>query len=117
MILLDNLTHINLDYLETMTGGDPEMMDTMLSMLLDEIPTELEKMHDALAIKDWEELFQLSHKFKTTLGFVGNEEMTNINKTLEHCSRNRIDLAEAPSLVNQLSALSKPVMAELRSLH
>lgn len=106
--------HINLEYLETMTGGDAEMMNQMLTMLIDEIPTEIVKMQESIALKDWEEIFQLSHKLKTTLAFIGNNDMTSLNKTIEHCSRNRVELKDIPPMVEQLSGLSKPVLEELK---
>ncbi len=106
--------HINLEYLETMTGGDAEMMNQMLTMLIDEIPSEIIKMQESVVLKDWEEIFQLSHKLKTTLAFIGNDDMTSLNKTIEHCSRNRVELKDIPPMVEQLSDLSKPTLLELK---
>jgi HPt (histidine-containing phosphotransfer) domain-containing protein len=106
--------HINLDYLDTMTGGDAETMQQMLEMLIEEIPTEFTKMHDALAVEDWEEIFQISHKLKMTLALIGHEEMVSINKTLEHCARHRVELHEVPTMVQQLISLSEPAVMELK---
>ncbi len=110
------LNYVQLDYLETMTDGDADMMQTMLDMLIEEIPDEIRKMNESLAQKDWEELFQISHKMKTTLSFIGNETMININKTLEHCSRHEESLAELPALVHQLDELSVKVVEELQMI-
>jgi HPt (histidine-containing phosphotransfer) domain-containing protein len=108
--------HINLDYLDTMTGGDEEMKGEMLSMLIIEIPDEMAKMEAATAAADWEEVFQISHKFKTTLSFIGNEEMITTNKTVEYCSRHRIDVAEITSMVSQLSAKMPLILDELKKV-
>ena len=51
------LSYVQLDYLETMTDGDADMMQTMLDMLIEEIPDEIRKMNETLAQKDWQELF------------------------------------------------------------
>ena len=110
------LSYVQLDYLETMTDGDADMMQTMLDMLIEEIPDEIKKMNESLAQKDWQELFQISHKMKTTLSFIGNETMININKTLEHCSRYEESLAELPGLVQQLDELSVKVVEELQMI-
>ena len=106
--------HINLEYLDTMTGGDADTMQQMLDMLIEEIPVEITKMQESVASEDWEEVFQISHKLKTTLAFIGNEEMISINKTIEHCSRHMVDLEEVVSMVEQVSVLAKPVMKELK---
>lgn len=107
--------YINLDYLDTMTGGDAETMQQMLEMLIEEIPTELTKMQEAASAEDWEEVFQISHKLKMTLAFIGHEEMIAINKTIEHCTRHKVDLHEASPMVEQLSNLADPAVEELKS--
>jgi HPt (histidine-containing phosphotransfer) domain-containing protein len=108
--------HINLEYLDTMTGGDDEMRNEMLSMLIIEIPDEMGKMQDATAASDWEEVFQISHKFKTTLSFIGNEEMITTNKTVEYCSRHRVDVTEIPAMVAQLAERMPLVLEELKQI-
>ena len=105
--------YIQLDYLETMTDGDAEMMQTMLEMLITEIPDEMSKIKESLAIKDWQEMFQISHKLKTTLSFVGNQDMINTNKTLEHCTRHETSLDEVPGLVSHMDELATKVVEEL----
>lgn len=106
--------YIQLDYLETMTDGDSDMMQTMLDMLIAEIPEEIEKMNAALTIQDWQELFQISHKMKTTLSFIGNEQMIHTNKTLEHNARHETDLGTIPGFVKELTELSVMVVEELQ---
>lgn len=115
-MLVINYQYIQLDYLETMTDGDPDMMQTMLDMLIMEIPEEIEKMNVALAAQDWEELFQLSHKMKTTLSFIGNEEIIEANKTVEHNARHRENLDTVPSLVATIDNLGAKVVNELRQV-
>ena len=107
--------YINLDYLDTMTGGDDEMKREMLSMLIVEIPDEMVKLQAATAASDWEEVFQISHKFKTTLSFIGNNDLVNSNKTVEHCSRHRIDVTEIPAMVAEIAEKIPFVMAELEA--
>jgi HPt (histidine-containing phosphotransfer) domain-containing protein len=111
---MTSFANINLEYLETMTDGDSEMMKTMLEMLLVEIPEEFEKMDVALAAKDWNEMFQLSHKMKTTLSFIGNSTMIEINKVLEDNTRHRTDLAAVPTLLKSLTELSIHAVADLQ---
>jgi HPt (histidine-containing phosphotransfer) domain-containing protein len=108
--------HINLEYLDTMTGGDDEMKGEMLSMLIIEIPDEMAKMQAATKAADWEEVFQISHKFKTTLSFIGNEDMMTTNKTVEYCSRHRVDVTEIAQMVAQLAEKTPLVLNELRSI-
>jgi HPt (histidine-containing phosphotransfer) domain-containing protein len=115
-MLVINYQYIQLDYLETMTDGDSDMMQTMLDMLIIEIPEEMEKMKIALAANDLEELFQLSHKMKTTLSFIGNEDMIEANKKLEHNSRHVENVETIPTLVHILDDLAVKVVEELQQV-
>ena len=113
MILTMTYKYINFEYLDTMTGGDAEMKHEMLKMLIAEIPQEVDLMEKAAAASDWEEVFQVSHKFKTTLSFIGSEELIAINKTVEQCSRLLIDVEEIPPMVAQIAEKTPLVMKEL----
>ncbi len=105
---------IDLTYLHTMTDGDTDMLKIMLDMLIAEIPEETEKMNDFATTQQWNELFQVSHKMKTTLAFIGNLEMTELNKTIENCTRNDVDLESVPALLARLTELSKIAVEELK---
>jgi HPt (histidine-containing phosphotransfer) domain-containing protein len=113
MTVISN-SFINLDYLNNMTGGDDEMFQTMIEMLTAEIPEEIEKMGVLLRDENWADLFQVSHKMKTTLAFVGNDTMTEANRRLEHITRHQEDLHEAEGLVSQLTDISEKVIEELK---
>ncbi len=109
--------HINLDYLDLMSDGDVEMKKVMLEMLFDELPSEIKKMSVCLKEEDWDELRSVSHKMKSTLAFVGNEEMTMANKVLEQNAKNRENFDEMPSLLAVLENTHEAVIAELRIEH
>jgi HPt (histidine-containing phosphotransfer) domain-containing protein len=109
--------HINLEYLETMTDGDADMMQTMLEMLIAEIPDEFGKMSQSAQAEDWNEVFQISHKMKTTLSYIGNTEMIDLNKTIEHNARHRENIAELPAMVDKICAMALPVVEELEKAY
>ena len=109
--------HINLDYLELMSDGDSDMKKTMLEMLLAEIPDEFSKMRGLVNDQNWEELTQVSHKMKSTLAFVGNEELTNANKQLELLSKNEEDFEQIRNLMSILESKLEFVTDELQVEH
>ncbi len=106
--------HINLAYLELMADNDPEMKAVMLDMLLDELPEELEKMKNHFASGSWEDLGSVSHKMKSTLAFVGNEEMTAANKDIETMAKDGAEAGKLERLLNVLVEMCPKVMAELK---
>ena len=106
-------TYINLDYMEMMSDGDVEMKKVMLDMLLEELPMELDKMKSLLDQQNWDELGSVSHKMKSTLAFVGNDEMTNANKDIELIAKSGEEVNTIAPLVNALKDLCPKVVQEL----
>lgn len=106
--------YINLDYLDMMTGGDADMRDTMISMLLEELPTEMEKMRYCHDAEDWVELREVSHKMKSTLAFIGNDAMTEANQQIEKITKTGGNTANLPDLLNTLESNLPGVLDELR---
>ena len=78
---------INLDYLKLMADGDRDMEKVMLEMLLTELPSEFDKMKSLQHSQDWQELSKVSHKMKSTLAFIGNEEITAANLKVEQLTK------------------------------
>ncbi|MBI1226119.1 MAG: hypothetical protein GC192_12865 [Bacteroidetes bacterium] len=107
-------THINLDYLRLMADNDDEMIQTMLAMLLEELPEEMGKIQELCQAENWDELTRVSHKMKSTLAFVGNDDMTNANKELERITKYKTDIQLAPSLVDTLNANLPQVLEALK---
>ena len=94
--------YTNLEYLRLMSDGDAEMEKTMLEMLLAELPQEFSKLKALHAAGEWEDLSSISHKMKSTLAFVGNEEMTAANKEIEQLAKHLTDLDRIASLIDIL---------------
>jgi len=110
---MENAEIINLDYLRLMADNDDEMVQTMLAMLLEELPAEMAKLEELCALGNWDDLTRVSHKMKSTLAFVGNEAMTQANKELERLTKYKIDLHLAPGLVSSLLTQLPEVMVAL----
>jgi HPt (histidine-containing phosphotransfer) domain-containing protein len=106
--------YINLDYLDLMSDGDKEMKMTMLEMLLEELPEEMDMMKSLHAARNWDELCKVSHKMKSTLAFVGNEAMSSANKQIEFFTKNGTDLDRIDGLIATLEKHLPPVVEELK---
>ena len=110
------LQFINLAYLELMSDGDEDMKQTMIDMLLEELPTEMEKMALLIQEENWAELREVSHKMKSTLAFVGNPTLTDTNQRIEDISKSENGLAELPTLMAKLAATYPHALAELEQV-
>jgi HPt (histidine-containing phosphotransfer) domain-containing protein len=106
-------TKINLDYLDLMTDGDEEMRHTMLEMLLDEIPSEMEKMKSAWQKNDLSDIKEISHKMKSTLAFIGSDPLTEANRAIEQVARGNGKSADFAALFSEIELHLPAVLEEL----
>ncbi len=107
--------YINLDYMEMMTEGDDEMKQTMLEMLLAELPEEIQKLRDYHAAGDWRNVNEVSHKMKSSLAFVGSDEFSDTNKEIEKIAKYGDGYERVPALLERLDTVYQQVMPELQS--
>lgn len=106
--------YINLDYMYLMSDNDEDMLMVMIDMLLEELPIEMEKIHQFAEAEDWENLKQVSHKMKSTLAFVGNDVLTESNKEIEHIAKTKTNLYKLPELLANLNNFTPKTIVELK---
>lgn len=109
----DIQAQIDLSYLEMMADGDDFMKKTMLDMLIEELPAEVEKLRKAYLEQDGEDLKQVAHKMKSTLAFIGHDAMTEANATLEAIGKENADLQRATRHLEVMETHTPPVLAAL----
>lgn len=74
--------HINLDYLDTISGGDDDTKQTILEMVKAEMRSAPSDMRHAYSSQNWEEFHAIAHQLKATLAFVGNQDLTEANQSI-----------------------------------
>ena len=104
---------LDLSYLDMMADGDPFMKKTMLDMLVEELPTELEKLRQAFLAQDGDDLRQIAHKMKSTLAFIGHPAMTHANAALEDIGKEGSDLQRASAHLTVLELYGPQVVDAL----
>jgi HPt (histidine-containing phosphotransfer) domain-containing protein len=95
---------VNLNYLRLMVGNDPATVRSILTSLVARLSIELDEVVALCEAEHWDELTLASHKLKSSLAFVGNEQMTAANDELERLAGSRSELHRAPGLVRDLAA-------------
>ncbi len=73
----------NPQYLEDVTGGDPEIREEIVSIFKDQIPEFVSEMKHLLEKKMFYELGLLAHKAKSSVAIMGMDETAKTLKTLE----------------------------------
>ncbi|WP_439185629.1 Hpt domain-containing protein [Carboxylicivirga taeanensis] len=77
-------SHINLNYLESITDGSQELIKELVGIFIEQIPEFKEGFEEGLAQKDWSKIAAVAHKAKSSVLSMGMEELGNTDlKNLE----------------------------------
>lgn len=108
---------IDFTYLDNLVMGDNEFKKKIINMFIDKTPTIVKSMHDFYAIEDWPALKAVTHKFKSSIDFVGAKELAEVAVRLEHnCEdvRNKAEIKkEIANVDNLCSAIYKELAIEI----
>jgi len=74
---------INMEYLDSVSGGDTEIINEIVVMFRDQSVEIYNEMQSLLAMKDYRSLGLLAHKAKSSVAIMGMEEMAALLKLFE----------------------------------
>lgn len=74
---------INMEYLDSVSGGDAEIVNEIVVMFRDQSIEIYNEMQSLLASNDYHSLGLLAHKAKSSVAIMGMEEMSALLKTFE----------------------------------
>ena len=106
--------YINLEYLDMMTDGDTEMKKEILGIVIEEVENEIPKMLNFFKAGDIENTNRISHKFKSTLAFVGNDLISDANKEAELITKMNGDYDKLPELFKIVEEMQPKVLSDLK---
>ncbi len=107
---------IDLSYLEMMSDNDPEMKQTLIEMILADVPKELDLLEKAIQEHRWDDVRKISHKLKSTTPFVGNAELDEYNKSIERNCINNYNLDAIPSIFTKTKDMFSRAFTELEAV-
>ena len=64
----------NLDKINEMAEGDEDFILSVVSVFLEEVPEDLNALEDAIAAKDFEQIYKMAHKIKPNVDLLGMEQ-------------------------------------------
>lgn len=106
--------HISLGYLDTIVAGDTALRRTLLEMVHQELSNAIPEMKAAYGMRKWETLHGIVHKLKSTLAYVGNENLTITNQQLLTLLEQKNFKADLLPLLRKYEQLLPAVDSELR---
>ncbi len=110
----NNIKCINLEYLETRTKSNPQLMMEMISLYLEQTPTLITAMNNSFENKDWISLYAAVHKMIPSFSIMGiSKDFEKMAKKVQDFARNQEHIEEIKEMVNELGNICKQSCKEL----
>ena len=103
----------DLNYLKTMSGGDPGFIREMIDLFREQIDEYKSIMPELLDKKDYDSLSKIAHKAKSSVAVMGMNEVADLLKELEILASDRKDVDRYESMVSHFLQQSELALTEL----
>lgn len=107
---------INMEYLDSVSGGDPEVINEIIAIFRDQSIEIYNEMKTLLESKNYPSLGLLAHKAKSSVAIMGMEEMAVMLKTFELQAREGIESHLYPQYIEKFRNDTREAVKELEDL-
>lgn len=105
----------NLDKIHEMAEGDEEFIKSVVTVFLEEVPSDMDGLESALEQKDYDTVYKLAHKIKPNVDLLGMEQTRAIALQIETLGRKGEDKGEIERMVPLLKQDIHQVISELKN--
>src|SRR3954469_5571866 len=95
--------YIDLTYLRSISKGNKEFEQQMLTAFVEQSVIEMRKLKSALMESDWHTVYQVAHKIKPSVTFVGLHSILNKVESLEKIAKEHPDFNKIQQLISEIS--------------
>jgi len=106
----------DLSYLNQVFQGNQVMIKQIISMFIQQVPSYIGEMEDCVMRMELDSLHPLAHKAKSSISMLGLKDMEELILSIEHKSKNNVDINELPELVEKVSAECMDIKTQLEKL-
>jgi HPt (histidine-containing phosphotransfer) domain-containing protein len=108
--------HINTDYLQTVSGGDKEIITEIVDLFQQQIAEITTEMRGLFAKGEFYSLGLLAHKAKSSVAIMGMTDLATMLKTFELEGKESKNISAYESYINRYESESNEAVKELRDL-
>lgn len=107
---------VDTEQLKALSRGNDNFMTEIVNIFLTQNPLELNQIEQAIEKEDYETIRSISHKMKTSVGFVGLKSILNELANLELAAEQKIDLEKIKRQFKQLKMNCSSATNELKHI-
>jgi len=105
----------SLDQLKALASGDQAFVDKMVDMFIHMAPESVDRMINALADDNLEDLGAAAHKVKPSIDMMGIVSLKQKIRDLEQWGKNRTNVEMIPGLLDEVINTLNDVVQQLRN--
>ena len=105
-----------MEYLDSVAGGDPDIINEIVSMFREQSVEIYKEMESLLSEKDYTSLGLLAHKAKSSVAIMGMEEMAKMLKTFELQAKEGKEIHLYESYIEKFKMDTTEAVKELEDL-
>ena len=104
----------SLDKIHEMAEGDEDFIASVIAAFLEEVPVDLIGLEQAIAARDYENVYKLAHKIKPNVDLLGMEQTRATALEIETLGKNVANMQEIEEKFPLLKKDVEQVISELR---
>jgi HPt (histidine-containing phosphotransfer) domain-containing protein len=105
----------DLNYLKTMSGGDPVFIREMIDLFREQIEEYKSEMPELLRKKEYSSLSKMAHKAKSSVAVMGMNQVAELLKELEILAAEEKEVDRLESMVDEFLSQSQLAIEELEN--
>ncbi|MBI3520707.1 MAG: response regulator [Bacteroidetes bacterium] len=107
---------IRVEHLHTLSRGNLTFIKEIIRLFLDQNPTEAIELEKAIQQKDYTAIRSIAHKMKTSVGFIGIEQLLAPLNQLEDLAMREANISDIASIFKDVKAVCQRAVTELNAL-
>jgi len=107
----------DLNYLKTMSGGDPTFIREMIALFREQIDEYKLIMPELLQKKKYVELSKVAHKAKSSVAVMGMTDAAELLKELEILAQGGLEVDKYDRMINEFLEQSQMALIELEGTY
>jgi hypothetical protein len=104
----------NLEKINAISDGDKDFIEAVVVAFIEEIPGDLETFESQVQSRNYEGVYQISHKIKPNLELLGMQESFDINLNILSWSKARTNMDDIVTAFSDVQARINENIVELK---
>jgi HPt (histidine-containing phosphotransfer) domain-containing protein len=105
---------IDLTFLNSFTGGNPEKVKKYVSMFLNYCPSQLSTMKEQLSLENYDGLRATAHALKPQIIYMGIQGGEDLVKKIENMAGTKTEVEKLPEILDNFQKMCEQAMTDLR---